>query len=172
MSSSPFVEFPGALLSDRGTSLLSHVTLDVCKLLGINKLNTTAYHPKYDRLAERYNHTLKTALRKHAAQLGTQWDKYTMVYCGPTITPHMRPLMKSHHICCLGWTFGLQRMLPYCTLQKLSPETCAHTEKSSLSACPTQESLQHTVSDKPNRSTKHPTIKERPQLSTMLVTGS
>ena len=34
-----------ALLSDRGTSLLSHLMTDVCKLLGVRKLNTTAYHP-------------------------------------------------------------------------------------------------------------------------------
>ena len=43
--------------------------------IGIQKLNTTAYHPQCDGLVERYNRTLKTALRKHAARFGTQWDK-------------------------------------------------------------------------------------------------
>lgn len=33
-----------ALLSDRGTNLLSHFMKDLCELLGINKLNMTAYH--------------------------------------------------------------------------------------------------------------------------------
>ena len=37
-----FCGVPEALLSDRGTNLLSHVMLDVCKLLVIKKLNTTA----------------------------------------------------------------------------------------------------------------------------------
>ena len=31
--------------------------------------------PKYDGLVERYNCTLKTALRKHAARFGVQWDR-------------------------------------------------------------------------------------------------
>ena len=71
----PFCGVPEALLSDRGTNLLSHVMLDVCELLRVTKLNTTAYHPQCDGLVERYNRTLKTALRKHAARFGTQWDE-------------------------------------------------------------------------------------------------
>ena len=55
----------------RGTNLLSHFMLDVCKLLGVKMLNTAAYHPQCDGLVETYNRTLKTALRKHAAQFGT-----------------------------------------------------------------------------------------------------
>ena len=65
-----------ALLSDRGTNLLSHLMQDVCKLLGIRKLNTTAYHPQCDIMVERFNRTLKTILRKHAARFQTQWDRY------------------------------------------------------------------------------------------------
>ena len=71
----PFCGVPEALLSDRGANLLSHLMLGTCELLGIKKLNTTAYHPQCDGLVERYNHTLKTALRKHAAWYGVQWDR-------------------------------------------------------------------------------------------------
>ena len=67
---------PEALLSDRGTNLLSHLMLDVCHLLGIKKLNTTAHHPQCNGMVERFNQTLKTMLRKHAAQFGAQWDQY------------------------------------------------------------------------------------------------
>ena len=42
----PMFGVPEALLSDRGTNLLSHLMEDVCNLLGIRKLNTTAYHPR------------------------------------------------------------------------------------------------------------------------------
>ena len=72
----PFFGVPEALLTDRGTNLLSHLMLDVCKLLGIKKLNTTAYHPQCDGMVERFNRTLKTMLRKQAAVFGNQWDRY------------------------------------------------------------------------------------------------
>ena len=72
----PFFGVPDALLSDRGTNLLSHLMLDVCKLLGIKKLNTTAYHPQCDGMVERFNRTLNAMIRKHVTQFGKQWDQY------------------------------------------------------------------------------------------------
>ena len=51
----PLFGVPGALLSDRGTNLLSHLMLDICKLLGTKKLNTTAHHPECDGMVERFN---------------------------------------------------------------------------------------------------------------------
>ena len=72
----PLFGVPEALLSDRGTNLMSTLMLDICKKLGIRKLNTTVYHPECDGMVERFNRTLKTALRKHAATYGSQWDKY------------------------------------------------------------------------------------------------
>ena len=62
----PLFGVPEALLSDKGTNLLSHLMKDVCEMLGIKKLNTTAYHPQCDGMVERFNRTLKTALHKHA----------------------------------------------------------------------------------------------------------
>ncbi len=72
----PFFGVPEALLSDRGTNLLSHLMKDICALLGIKKLNTTAYHPQCDGMVERFNRTLKAMLRKQAATFGAQWDRY------------------------------------------------------------------------------------------------
>jgi len=57
-------------------NLLSHLMNDVCKLLGIHKLNTTAYHPQTNGLVERYNRTLKAMLKKHAHRFGSQWDRF------------------------------------------------------------------------------------------------
>ena len=68
----PLFGVPEALLSDRGTNLLSRLMSDVCARLVITKLNKTAYHPECDSLVERFNRTLKAMLRKHV----TQWDKY------------------------------------------------------------------------------------------------
>lgn len=39
----PFCGVPEALLSDRGKNL-SHLMCNVCELLGVTKLHTTAYH--------------------------------------------------------------------------------------------------------------------------------
>ena len=72
----PLFGVPESLLSDRGTNLLAHLVVDLCKMLGITKLNTTAHHPQCDGAVERFNRTLKTVLRKHAARFGNQWDTY------------------------------------------------------------------------------------------------
>ena len=47
-------------------NLLSEPILDVCEILGIKKINTTAYHPQTDRLVEKMNKTLRSMLAKHA----------------------------------------------------------------------------------------------------------
>ena len=44
----PLFRVPEALLTDCGANLLSRLMLDVCTLLGTEKLNTTAYHPECD----------------------------------------------------------------------------------------------------------------------------
>ena len=72
----PMFGVPEALLSDRGANLLSHLMLDVCRLLGMEKINTTSYHPQCDGMVERFNRTLKSMLRKRAAQFGNQWDRH------------------------------------------------------------------------------------------------
>ena len=72
----PWFGVPECLLSDRGANLLSHLVLDLCKMLGITKLNTSSYHPQCDGAVERFNRTLKQALWKHVAQFGRQWDRY------------------------------------------------------------------------------------------------
>ena len=72
----PFFGVPEALLPDRGTNLLSYLMKDLCKILGITKLNTTASHPQCDGAVEKFNRTLKTMLRKHVMKFGVQWDQY------------------------------------------------------------------------------------------------
>ena len=46
---------PGQLLSDRGKAFLSQLMKEVCGVLGVKKINTTAYHPQTDGLVERFN---------------------------------------------------------------------------------------------------------------------
>ena len=68
-----------ALLSDHGANLLSHLMLDVCRLLGVEKLNTMSYHPECDGMVEHFCRTLKTMLRKRAVHFGSQWDRHLPV---------------------------------------------------------------------------------------------
>ena len=42
----PFYGVPEAVLTDRGTNLLSHLIRDVCSKLGITKLNTMRIPPR------------------------------------------------------------------------------------------------------------------------------
>jgi len=72
----PTVGVPEILLSDQGTNLLSHLMTDVCKALGITKLNTAAYQPQCDGLVEHFNRALKSMLRKHASGYGNEWDQH------------------------------------------------------------------------------------------------
>ena len=71
----PCFGVPEALLSDRGTNLLSNLMMDMYRMLGIEKINT-AYPPHCDGAVERFNCTLKTALRKHAVRFCSQWDQH------------------------------------------------------------------------------------------------
>jgi len=47
---------------------------EVCVLMGIKKVNTTAYHPQTDRLVERFNRTLLDMLSKSVEPCGQDWD--------------------------------------------------------------------------------------------------
>ena len=42
--------------------------IELYKLLGIQKVNTTAYHPQTDGLVERFNRTLTDMLAKSAKE--------------------------------------------------------------------------------------------------------
>jgi len=57
----PLCGVPEALLSDRGTNLLSTLMQDICRLLGIKKLNMTSHHPHCDGMIEKLNRTVAEA---------------------------------------------------------------------------------------------------------------
>ena len=93
---------------------------DLCKMLGIKKLNTTAYHPECDSMVERFNRILKTSLHKHAATYENQWDQYLygMLYAYRN-TPHESMGEKSSYLC-TGWIAKRHRQQPsYRNLQQI-----------------------------------------------------
>jgi len=62
-------------LSESGANLLSDLLHEVYVLLGIRKINTSAYHPQTDGLVERFNRTLTDMLAKTVDHCGTDWDR-------------------------------------------------------------------------------------------------
>jgi len=54
---------PETVLTDQGTNFLSEVFKNVCKLLKITKVQTTAYHPESNGALERSHRTLAEYLR-------------------------------------------------------------------------------------------------------------
>ena len=64
----PWHGVPKELLSDHGPAFLLKVMCDVCCLLGVHKLNTSAYHPRTDGLVKHFNRTLTSMLAKRTVE--------------------------------------------------------------------------------------------------------
>ena len=73
--------------------------LDVYKLMGIEKTNTTAYHPQTDGLVERFNRTPTDMLAKCVENNGKDWDQAYNIQQGRVLS-----------ICCMGETHVYQLM--------------------------------------------------------------
>ena len=66
---------PRELLSDRGANFLSSLLQEVCKVMGVHRVNTTTYHPQRDGLVERFNRALTEMLSKTVEKNGKNWDE-------------------------------------------------------------------------------------------------
>jgi len=60
-------EPPDRILSDQGPQFMSNLFIAVMKMLGIETVRTTAYHPQTNGQVERYNRTMATQLRSYVA---------------------------------------------------------------------------------------------------------
>jgi len=61
-------------LSDRGAEFEGHIFQEVCELLGVDKLRTTAYKPSTNGALERMHRTLNTMLGKIVDEKQKDWD--------------------------------------------------------------------------------------------------
>jgi len=75
---------PDRILSDQGPQFMSNFFIAVMKILGIETVRTTAYHPQANGQVERYNRTMATQLRLYVADDPTRWEELlpviTMAY--------------------------------------------------------------------------------------------
>ncbi|XP_025084054.1 uncharacterized protein LOC112558046 [Pomacea canaliculata] len=70
------IGIPEEVLTDQGRQFVSAVMSEVNRLLSIHHLTTTPYHPQCNGLVERFNGTLKTALKKLSDERPRDWDRY------------------------------------------------------------------------------------------------
>lgn len=79
---------PEGLVTDRGQNFLSTFFKTICKLLQVDKINTSAYHPQTNAV-ERYHRDLGEYLRHYLNDRQTDWDElvYYAMFCHNT-TPH------------------------------------------------------------------------------------
>ena len=68
--------FPNRILSDRGQCFLSNTVTDLLRTLEIKKVNTTAYHPQCDGMAEATVKNITNLLGKLAYHEPRNWDSY------------------------------------------------------------------------------------------------
>ncbi|KAL0130248.1 hypothetical protein PUN28_002086 [Cardiocondyla obscurior] len=67
---------PEKILTDQGTNFVSKMFKNVCKLLKIEKIQTTAYHPESNGALERSHRTLAEYLRHYINGDQTDWDEW------------------------------------------------------------------------------------------------
>ena len=67
---------PEEVLSDKVTQFVSSCMQEVSRLLTINRLTTTPYHPICNGLVERFNGTLNKMLRRPCSELPWQWHRF------------------------------------------------------------------------------------------------
>ena len=73
------VGFPEELLSDQGSNFKSSLMVEVCRLLKVEKMVSSVYHPQTNGMCEKFNGVLKRMLKAYASLEPKTWDKY-LVY--------------------------------------------------------------------------------------------
>ena len=72
---------PKEILSDNGKCFTAKFFQDVCRIMNVHNSFTTTYHPQTNGQVERYNRTIKAAIRSYLDDHPRDWDLYA-----PTLT--------------------------------------------------------------------------------------
>lgn len=67
---------PESIVTDQGRDFMGKIFTACCKLLQIEKINTTAYHPQSNGALERSHRTLAEYLRHYVNEKKQNWDEY------------------------------------------------------------------------------------------------
>jgi transposase InsO family protein len=100
---------PDIIVTDQGREFMSKIFTTCCKLLKIEKINTTAYHPQSNGALERSHRTLAEYLRHYVEDKKRNWDEYVpyamFVY---NSTPHTTRGFQPHEL-----MYGCQIEVPH-----------------------------------------------------------
>jgi transposase InsO family protein len=66
---------PAQILTDQGSNFLSDLFKNTCKLLKLEKIQTTAFHPESNGSLERSHRVLAEYLRHYVCEDQTNWDE-------------------------------------------------------------------------------------------------
>ena len=69
------VGIPQEILTDQGSNFTSQLLKEIYRLLHVQPIRTSPYHPQTDGVVKRFNQTLKSMLRKYAQEAGKDWDR-------------------------------------------------------------------------------------------------
>ena len=67
---------PETLHTDQGRNFESNLFNELCRLLGIVKTRTSAYHPEGDGMIERFNRTVVSMLSNYVSDNQRDWDRH------------------------------------------------------------------------------------------------
>lgn len=65
---------PLAILSDRGKEVDGQLMSEICKLLGVDKMHTTAYKPSTNAAVERFHRTMNSMMGRMVEENQRDWD--------------------------------------------------------------------------------------------------
>lgn len=69
------VGVPEEIITDRGSNFCAELSEALFRLLGIDHVKTSAYHPQTDGMVERFNGTMMKALKRWTKTQGQEWNK-------------------------------------------------------------------------------------------------
>lgn len=99
---------PTELVTDRGTNFISKLFQELCKLLKIKQIQTSAYHPQSNGALERCHRTLKEYLRSYVNENLDNWDEYLSQFSFTyNTTPHSSTGYTPHEL-----VYGYKAELP------------------------------------------------------------
>jgi predicted aspartyl protease len=100
---------PKTILSDRGGAFVNQVVEEICKIFGIARLLTSAYHPQTNGEVERYNQTMVMMLTTFVNARATDWDLYVL-FCDHAYNTAYHPAIKMTPYFA---TFGREPTMPF-----------------------------------------------------------